>query len=141
MAVKSPRELIEKILSANPNMDRADVSETMWKSVRRDPEYLRPMFEDWFAQNYFRFAKKRADKSNGSLVERMKKALMVHMLSNGVLLQDATGADCAGEGGWLLELSKMVKAHEVIGKALSIEEIWKVRAKHITEKLPNAKVA
>lgn len=148
----NPRELLERVVNENPTADKA----TLLADVQRElskPEHrahIDVIIEYWFFNSIKALDARDAMKARAAnqrvamkvqqdeadrLVEKFQQhvkrearaILMDFVLPNGVKLRDATGADCASAGGWMLAIANIIGVEQRVGDALTedqLHELW-----------------
>jgi hypothetical protein len=142
-------EIIRGVLRDNPTDSEKHIRDACWTLCRNDRAAVRALFDYWFGNTYRDFfiqssgplsvAVRRVDRSQTAaprrraveaLKEQMRACLLDHILSDGTPLRSATFGQCAQEGGWLLAIAKCGKAQEVVGKALTEQDVQNVWRRH-----------
>lgn len=137
----SPREVLKLVIKNNARASEKEWSDLAYEQLSKGP-HARTIFEYWFANNLRSFEVElaadttvvrdrigviREIKSRAKRMRaKLQEALMDHMLSNGLLLREATFGDCAREAGWLGDVAKRGNAHEVVGKTLTEKDLHNI---------------
>jgi hypothetical protein len=133
----SPRDLLKRMIDSNPGVAEETLQEKFAARVENEPDYLAPIIEYWFANNYrslvhsqpqVRVGRREARKAQDDVVKqtiiaRAPIVLLDLAMPNGKSLRDCTGKDCAKAGGWLAKLAAKVKPAQKVGDALSEKEV------------------
>jgi hypothetical protein len=149
----NPRNVLLRILQENPHASEKEIFDLAKTEIFAEPEYLETIYKYWFPRNY-RAAMEVLDQS-GTATKRKQRAqqraqtgeqinenfenyveqiLMDQVLSCGKRLRDATFGDCKKEGSWYLDLAKVGKANQIVGKQLTEKQVTEVRKRHYGKK-------
>lgn len=150
----NPRDLLKRLLDEH-RADAISFDQTLKKkvlaafrdAVREDEDYLDPIIEYWFSNNYHSLIEAprevttpaQRSQMRQSVVETVKKAverriveeakiaLLDMVLPNGKSLRDCTGKECAALGpkigGWLTRVAGEIGPRQKVGSALTEDRL------------------
>lgn len=141
----NPRELLKRLAEQHPKWSKEHLLKTLTNEVVDNHKYLTAIIEYWFANNYHSLIEQPAAPSRARAYDRsasiaaVKEAVETQIqhkaeimllqmeMPNGKLLRDCTGTECfklsSKLGGWLLRISKKVKASQTVGSVLSEDQV------------------
>jgi hypothetical protein len=133
----NPRELLKRMIESSPRASQQTIQDKFEAAVEGDPDYLAPIIEYWFANNYRSLVHNRPEvvkvtrEVRTAQVEAVKQTIIARApivlldlaMPNGKSLRDCTGKDCAKAGGWLAKLAEKVKPSQKVGDALSEKDV------------------
>ena len=125
----NPRALLKRISDENPNADEKTLRALFSDALFRDPlTHLNALIAYWWSSNYRALTEKPQRQISPTRLTQEDIALarsrLMHLvLSNGKALKDCTFGECAKEGGWLIVISRMGEAQEVVGEKLTLDQV------------------
>jgi hypothetical protein len=149
----NPRSVLRAIMKQSPNASEKEIHDAVKVALFEDTRYLEAIFESWFANNYRSFEVITGDNTVAVLKRQMRKAqhdrLMAHIgkrhaefthgilmdmqLSCGKLLREAHGSDLDKETGFLGEVRKHVKSNQIVGRALTEQQLSNLWSRHYAQ--------
>lgn len=143
---------LRKTLLENPDASKHEVRIIVKRFVARHQSAFQDVFEYWF-ENIFRrlevihkqhsatvktklaAIRRKGKKTGKAVVEKLKFALMDHVLTSGKLLRFATFADCEREGGWLRDVARQGKPTQVVGNVLTEQQLLNLKGRNSSTRL------
>lgn len=145
----SPRDLLKKLMDKSPGASKEKLFKTFYSYITsaKGEQYLQGVAEYWFANNfnslvreeerpkraYVRAQRKeelevRTEEFKKIIKEKATKLVLLDLIQpNGKPLRDCKGSDCAKFGGWLSRIAKAIAPNEIVGEALSEEQVRHLR--------------
>lgn len=143
----SPRNLLKRLIEENPKADKKALLKLMRAELLSEDgiDYLYAVIEYWFSNNYDSISKppekRRAERvvrekavakvaevvraKAIKVIEEKAQIMLLDMvkLPTGKTLRESTGKECAKAGGWLSRIAEKVKPGQMVGAALSEDEV------------------
>jgi hypothetical protein len=137
--VRSPFQALQRVVAQNPSAARDDVVRILWPQFLKNESYTRIAFEYWLDHHLpvamndggapppVRHTRQLMTHATAGVATKVRIALLNWVLPHGKELRDTTGGECAVLGplfgSWLTEISKRVRKNQLVGSALSEEEL------------------
>lgn len=138
VAQKSPLELLVSLIEDDPTADNERLFRKWLVEVRGDDEYLTAALRHTFTNMVSALDRDRRAKSPykaamaamlpqeiaRGIKDQVAAVILLNLtLPSGKLLRDATFKECYEAGGWFIKVSRAGKPSDVVGKALSEEDL------------------